>query len=351
MIEYTRQPIFFNRNRVKRVYQGGQLLEQFLGGSGGDTEYPEEWLASAVCALNGEELVTEGLSVISGTEITLKELFARYPDEMLGGAGDLGLLVKYLDSAIRLPVQAHPDRAFSERYLNSIYGKAEMWLVLATREEAGIYFGFKDKISKEEFALLIEESKNDKDIMARYLNKVEVKPGDVFMIPAKAVHAIGYGCLMLEVQEPTDFTIQPEYWCGDYLLNNEEMYLGLSKQVALECFDYTVYGSESVALSRKRPHLLVENQNYKKEALISFSDTPCFAVEKYTIYQNACLQYAPAVYVVIAGRGIVVGKGYEREIGEGDHFFLPWNGRENAMIIAAKGDTLEVVACIPPAKN
>jgi hypothetical protein len=51
------------------------------------------------------------------------------------------------------------------------------------------------------------------------------------------VHAIGCGCLLLEVQEPTDFTIQPERWCGEYKLSDREMYLGLDREKALECFD------------------------------------------------------------------------------------------------------------------
>ena len=51
------------------------------------------------------------------------------------------------------------------------------------------------------------------------------------------VHAIGKGCLLLEVQEPTDFTIQPERWCGEYKLSDREMYLGLEREKALECFD------------------------------------------------------------------------------------------------------------------
>ena len=78
-----------------------------------------------------------------------------------------------------------------------------------------------------------------KSAMERLLNRIPVKTGDVYFIPAKAVHAIGAGCLILEVQEPTDFTIQPERWCGDYHLNDNEMYIGLSKEDALGVFDYS----------------------------------------------------------------------------------------------------------------
>ena len=71
-------------------------------------------------------------------------------------------------------------------------------------------------MTKEAFTTYIERSQKDKTVMDTVLNRIPIKPGDVFLIPSRCVHAIGAGCLILEVQEPTDFTISPEYWCGDY---------------------------------------------------------------------------------------------------------------------------------------
>ena len=68
----------------------------------------------------------------------------------------------------------------------------------------------------------------DKDAMERIMEYSEPKIGDVYLVPAKTVHAIGAGCLILEVQEPTDYTIQPEHWCDEYELSDDEMYIGLS---------------------------------------------------------------------------------------------------------------------------
>ncbi|MGF7145168.1 mannose-6-phosphate isomerase [Anaerotaenia torta] len=349
MIQYTEQPVFFERNRVWRVYKGGYLLGDFLGDKKEDTNYPEEWIASTVKALNEKSAGdNEGLSFIKGTNITLKELIQAYPAETLGNSRSLEILVKYLDSAIRLPLQAHPDRAFSEKYFNSSYGKTEMWLILATREDASICFGFKDKLTKERFSEIIEESKTDKSIMDKYLNRVAVNAGDVFLIPAKAVHAIGYGCLILEVQEPTDFTVQPEYWCGDHLLSRKEMYLDLEKDAALDCFDYSIYGEECIALSKREPRLVFKNDEYSKEALITKEDTPCFSVEKYYVSKSLLLECAPAIYVVAGGTGILEGKGYQEKVKKGDYFFLPKNALGNIKVAADSGCQLEIVACIPP---
>lgn len=349
MRELTERPLFFERNRVWRVYEGGMLFHDLIGDPKEDNHMPEEWVASTVKAINEKSSgPLEGLSIIKDTDVTLKELIEKYPGETVGNRGTLEVLVKYLDSAIRLPMQVHPDREYSEKYFNSSYGKTEMWLILATRENASICFGFKDKISKEEFSDIIEKSKTDKNIMDQYLNRVPVKPGDVYLIPGKAVHAIGAGCLILEVQEPTDFTIQPEYWCGDHMLSNQEMYIGLSKDVALDCFDYSLYGTDSIKGSKKEPKLLEKNESYQKEALITKEDTPCFLVNRYYIYSSLRLEEAPSIYIAVNGTGVIEGEGYRQEIRKGDYFFLSKNAAFNFTALADDGQELELVSCMPP---
>ena len=123
------------------------------------------------------------------------------------------------------------------------------------RENAKIYFGFKDKITKEEFVKAIERSETEKDAMEELLNEIPAKAGDVYFIPAKQVHAIGYGRMILEIQGP--LTLQSsEAWCADYKLNDYEKYLGLNPDDALECFDFSVYGDAAVALGKKAPKII-----------------------------------------------------------------------------------------------
>ena len=105
------RPVFFNRNRVYRVYLGGKLFHDFLGDPAEDGFYPEEWVASTVHAMNANPTgPLEGISIIEGTEIPFTQLLEEHRAECLGDRADLGVLVKYLDSAIRLPMQVHPTR-------------------------------------------------------------------------------------------------------------------------------------------------------------------------------------------------------------------------------------------------
>lgn len=315
------EPIFFERNRVGRVYTGGMLFGDFLGDEPVDGYLPEEWIASAVTARNKEmRHPKEGVSKQCGG-LYFDELIEKYPEELLGKAGKMRILVKYLDSAIRLPAQAHPDKAFSREHFNSEYGKTESWIVLATRPGARIYFGFKDGVDKETFLKAIEDSETDKDAMERLMEYREPKVGDVFLVPARTVHAIGAGCLILEVQEPTDFTIQPERWCGEYRLSDDEMYIGLTKEDAVECFKF-----EKAPDTRLTPEVVSDRDGVKLEKLISEKDTDCFVINRITVNggrHTLSVDNSYAVYIVTEGSGKLCGTGYFRELSKGDYFFMP----------------------------
>ena len=339
-------PVFFQRNRVFRVYRGGKLFHEFFGDPAEDGNHPEEWIASAVRALNdkgGPE--TEGLSLVEGSDLDFASLLAAAPELMTGGA-PFAVLVKALDSAIRLPAQTHPDKAFSRIHFKSDFGKTEMWLVLATRPGANLYFGFKEGVTRAALERAVSGSETDPNAFTALLQEVPAKAGDVWLIPARVAHAIGAGCLILEVQEPSDFTIQPERWCGDYRLSDEEMYLGLDPSVALDCFDLGATGPAVIARGRRKPVIAAQNKTVVKENLITYQDTPCFAVNRYTIREGEfTLEARPAIFVVVSGQGELRAETRARPIKRGDYFFLPAAAKPP---VVAAGNELVIVECLPP---
>ncbi|MFA7672751.1 MAG: class I mannose-6-phosphate isomerase [Clostridia bacterium] len=344
MKKITDTPIFFERNKVFRVYKGGKLFHSFFGDPAVDSNYPEEWIASGVRALNRDSHdPKEGISKIRGTDIYLDDLFKSDKQDMLGGRNDMGILVKVLDSAVRLPVQVHPDRQFSVKNFNSTYGKAESWIVLDTRPGAKLYFGFKEGTTKEDLQKASKNSATDKTAMEDQIIGYSVKKGDVFFIPAKAVHAIGYGCLILEIQEPTDFTIQPEAWCGDYRLNDYEMYMGLDKDTAMSCFDMGIAGKNAIKLAIVDP-VVSKTGSVKTETLIDERYTDCFRVNRYTLKADAMtLHNTPAIYVVTDGNGQIECKGFAQSLNKGDYFLLPYSLDGKSTI--SSEDVIEFVEC------
>lgn len=340
------RPVFFKRNRVFRVYLGGKLFHDFLGDAPEDGNEPEEWICSSVRAINpGHTDPLEGVSLRAEDGMPFDQLLAAHPREYLGDRKDLGVLVKFLDSAIRLPMQVHPTREFSRKNFNSPYGKAESWLILATRPDACIYFGFDRQVSREEFSAAVEASETDKEAMTAFVNKVPVQTGDVFFVGAGVIHAIGAGCLILEVQEPTDFTIQPEYWCGDYHLNAQEMYLGLPRETALECFNYDLYGAAVVEAGRKIPEIVRQDDHITVEMLIGEKDTPCFGMHRYTIDRGEVTLDTPAsIWICVEGEGEVEAAGEKHPIRMGDYFFLP--AAAAGKCVARSGKKMKIVCCV-----
>jgi mannose-6-phosphate isomerase len=341
-------PIFFERNRVFRVYLGGKLFHEFFGDPPEDGFYPEEWVASAVKALNKEpKSELEGISLLKDTRVPFTTLMAQHRGQLVGRREGFEVLVKLLDSAIRLPVQAHPDKAFARRHFGSPHGKTEMWLVLATRENARIYFGFREGVGRKDLVMAIRASETDPAALPSLLNELPASPGDVYLIPARMAHALGAGCLILEVQEPTDFTVQPEAWCGDYRLSPVEMYRGLDPEIALDCFDFTdLVGSRAMAAGRKQPWTFLQLPGVTAEHLLSYQDTPDFAVNRYRLHGGThTIDKGPAVYVVTGGAGTLEQSGYSRPVRRGDYFFLPACVTDLSLVTDS---SLEVVECLPP---
>ena len=318
----VKEPIFFERNRVWRVYTGGKLFEGLWGDEPVDNFYPEEWIASSVKALNKNSTSDkEGLSKPIGSDKYFDELLAEDPEAMLGSNKKMRILVKILDSAVRLPAQAHPDKAYSRQYFHSDYGKTESWLILDTRPDARLYFGFKDGVDREAFDAAIDESLTDKDAMEKLMEYRIPKQGEFYFVPARTIHAIGAGCLILEVQEPTDFTVQPEHWCADYKLSDQEMYLGLTKEEAMDCFDFVPAPDTKVV-----PQMVMKEEGVIVENLIGPQTTDCFVINKICLDGGRkCLDLPDSygVYIVTEGDGMLQGDGYCHELKKGDYFFMP----------------------------
>lgn len=197
--------------RVKERIWGGQAILNKKGKAAGrlakDKLYGESWDLSSVKGdisvvangfLKGNNL-QELIEVYMG-ELVGEEIFERYGLEF-------PLLVKFLDCNDKLSVQVHPDDALALERHDS-FGKTEAWYVVDCKPGAAIYLGFKDlNITREEYIAAVAESR-----LESLLNRVEVKPGDVFFIPAGTVHALGAGIEVVEVQQTSDITYRIYDW-------------------------------------------------------------------------------------------------------------------------------------------
>lgn len=160
----------------------------------------ESWEVSAV---EGSESV-----VANGTEkgMTLPELVRKYKAELVGEANyarfgnKFPLLIKFIDAKLDLSIQVHPDDALARKRHNS-FGKNEMWYVVAADKGAKLISGFAEQITPKEYKERVYNG-----TFAEVLQTCDIRPGDVFYVPAGRVHGIGAGAFVAEIQQTSDIT-------------------------------------------------------------------------------------------------------------------------------------------------
>lgn len=133
---------------------------------------------------------------------TLAEVLKMHP-EALGTkvkCGELPILVKFIDASKDLSVQVHPDDEFARKYEHQ-NGKTEMWYVIDADDGASLVYGFQHRVTPAILKDAVATGTLDK-----HLQRIKVKKGDVFFVPAGTVHGIGSGILLAEIQESSNVT-------------------------------------------------------------------------------------------------------------------------------------------------
>jgi mannose-6-phosphate isomerase len=117
-----------------------------------------------------------------------------------GDIAEPELMVKYLFTSERLSIQVHPDDAMA-RAAGYKRGKDEAWLVLAAEPDSTIALGLREATTREALAAGALDG-----TIVDMVDWKPVKAGDVIYSAAGAVHAIGAGITLIEVQQNVDLT-------------------------------------------------------------------------------------------------------------------------------------------------
>jgi mannose-6-phosphate isomerase len=356
-------PLFFAPNRVWRCYTGGVLLDRFIGNAReADGHVPEDWLASTVRAINGDSSQgpDEGLArTVDGDgrpgpllaelqDTRAEELFG--PDHVARFGRNMALLCKYLDSAVRLPIQCHPDVPIARKLYGSPFGKTECWHILDTRDIGGhkpyLLMGFRPGVTREKFGRAVMGQ--DIAAMESMLHKVHARPGETYFVPARLPHAIGPGVFMIEVQEPSDWGVQAERLCADTRLSDEAMWGRLAPDQGLDVFEYAAV-NEKELLARVVPkEKIVTREDGGLVAEIIGADlTPAFSLWRAEVSgtMRIALPFPFALAVATRGHGMMRWEGGSRAIARGQYFLQPFGVK---WVEYAAQEPLSLVFGLPP---
>jgi mannose-6-phosphate isomerase len=324
------QPMKLPPNPIRHFYAGGPAIAKLRGFDLDSDHSPEEWIGSATTLFGEPE---RGLSRLpDGTLV--RDALAHDPDSWLGEAHverfgtSPALLVKLLDAGERLPVHHHPDLAFASEHLGLAFGKTEAWLVLAAKDGAEVWAGWREDVSERTLRTWVDEQ--DHDALLGALNPLPVRAGDAVFVPAGVPHAIGDGILIAELQEPTDLSVLLE-WDGFGIEDEHAATLGLGWDLALRSVERSARDAERL----RGPRAGGPVAELLPQAAARF-----FTAQR-VAPGGGSEQLAPgfAVALVLDGAGTLAGL----DVSHGDALAIP----HAAGPITADGD-LTAIVCRPP---
>ncbi|MDR0855636.1 MAG: class I mannose-6-phosphate isomerase [Christensenellaceae bacterium] len=235
------------------------------------------------------------------------------------------LLIKLIDACDDLSVQVHPSDGFALMHEGQ-FGKTEAWYIADCNEGASIFLGFNKKVSKDEVKTAAENG-----TICGLLNRIPVKKGDFFFVPAGTVHALLSGVTVYEVQENSTITYRLyDYKRVDKSGKERELHLDKALQVInTEKFTGTVAAEKTSELIncnyfRLRRHFFSNNRES-----ISF-DTKGFS------------SFLSLTF--LAGEAELLSNGYVSKAQKGDTYFVPYGAQ--VTITATQTDTEVLVACV-----
>ena len=273
-----------------------------------------------------------------GRRMFLFEAIALEAEKILGKkhmtlhGANMGVLIKYLDAKEQYFLQCHPTREWAKKKWNSSFGKAESWYVIGgrddTREPPYVILGFKEGITRKKF----EDLYRREDIrgLENLCHKVPVHAGDIFFVGGGLIHALGEGCFVIEVQEPSDITAVP--------VTNEKRAKMQNRKVMEDdaCYDEKMLGSfiydgcsyeENLRRWKVPPKIIRKGDWGEEYMLIGPDQTTYFSFTRIDVKGNVSVTETgfPRVAIVLEGSGKFVFEDGSLDLRKGDEVFLPWH--------------------------
>ncbi|GHF21548.1 mannose-6-phosphate isomerase [Amycolatopsis deserti] len=334
-------PIKLPANQPAQFYRGGAAIAALRGVSEQDSAFgPEDWVASTTTRFGQEEA---GLTRLPDGR-WLRDAVRDDPESWLGAEhvaafhDSTALLVKLLDAGQRLPVHFHPTDAFAREHFDSHFGKTEAWIVVGTSgDDPRVYPGFRETVSPATVNQWVREQ--DTDAMLGALNSVAVRPGDTVYIPAGLPHAIGAGVFVVELQQPTDFSLTIEW--RNFLDDPDQGHLGLGFDTALRALDTSGWDDDRLASIVKH----TAEEEGSTVDLLAAGSAGFFRADQLRPSPALALDPSFAVLVALDGEGTLrTEHGGEIAVAKGETLVVPHAAGQ----LELAGE-VTVIRCRPPA--
>ena len=201
--------------------------------------------------------------------------------------GRFPLLLKILDAADTLSVQVHPDDACAAQLGEPDVGKTEMWHVLQADPDAYLICGLVSDTDPDTFAQAMKDGQ-----IESLMKRINIAGEASVFVPAGAVHAIGAGLVLAEIQQNSDLTYRLYDWKR---CDAEGKPRTLHIEKAMQAIHFDVHHP---GLAQPLAYV---SQNARREVLTA---CPYFAAELVTIESHYRLPESPETFhILLVKRG------------------------------------------------
>ena len=180
-------------------------------------------------------------------------------------------------------------------------------------------------------------------------NARPVHRGDVWFVPPGLPHAIGAGVFLVEIQEPTDFSIVLEV--AGFPVDPDDASLRLGWDVAIDAVDRRGHRDAAIDALRQPPTPFVDGADRARASLLGPAGVPFFRAERLSVRAPTAPRWNDAfvVGIVTAGSGTVRATGREIRVRAGSTFAVPAAAVADLELAPDAAERpLALIACLPP---
>jgi len=208
---------------------------------------------------------------------TLREAWHAMPTDWRGtrfaALPEFPVLIKFIFPNDKLSIQVHPGDAYASAHERAAggRGKTEMWHLVCANDGAEILLGLKPGVDRDCFLRALRTNQ-----VEGLLERVPVRTGDTYFVPAGTQHAMGAGLVVCEIQEYSDLTYRV-YDFGRVDASGKARELHVEKALAVTNFNGT-RGGKIAPLALHSPdaskHLLAACEFFATERWDCTKTTP-----------------------------------------------------------------------------
>lgn len=219
------------------------------------------------------------------------------------------LLVKYIDTAKRLPLQVHPDAALCH-HISDARPNTKIWYVINSWEQARIMAGIKRQFTQQIFRSRVRTPDVEKMVQS-----FPSEPGDAYFMAPGRIHALDAGNLVLSIEQSGGTTYELTNWQFD---NTSEVTADTEIESGLSCVQFqdrtlARIRGESTHVQRNRKIQLVRN-------------CPAFSIDELRLvndYHDRTDGSSFHILTTINGSVLVTSNNYSVELEYGRSCLIP----------------------------